>query len=96
MAGYPVHRSANPWRGHRLLRRANIQPSATTGHSVHNAEYLLLGWTLCDYACSLITSTSGRLQDAGGTAYWTSPSCHVIFRVPGLGLGLEHHVAERA
>src|SRR6266478_4597034 len=31
MAGYPVHRPANPWHGHRLLRRANIQPSATTG-----------------------------------------------------------------
>jgi hypothetical protein len=42
MAGYPVHRPANPWHGHRLLRRANIQPSATTGHSVHNAEYGLL------------------------------------------------------
>ena len=38
MAGYPVHRPANPWHGHRLLRRANIQSSATTGHSVHNAD----------------------------------------------------------
>ena len=35
MAGYPVHRPANPWHGHRLLRRANIQPSVITGHSVH-------------------------------------------------------------
>jgi hypothetical protein len=24
MSGYPVHRSANPWHGHRPLRRANI------------------------------------------------------------------------
>jgi hypothetical protein len=38
MAGYPVHRPASPWHGHRLLRRANIQPSATTGHPVHNAD----------------------------------------------------------
>jgi hypothetical protein len=38
MAGYPVHRPANPWHGHRLLRRANVQPSATTGHSVHDAD----------------------------------------------------------
>jgi hypothetical protein len=49
MAGYPVHRPANPWHGHRLLRRANIQPSATTGHSVHNAESARLTLVLAEY-----------------------------------------------
>jgi hypothetical protein len=43
MAGYPVHRSANPWHGHRPLRRANIHPSVTIGHSVHNADSGALG-----------------------------------------------------
>src|SRR6185437_16933752 len=32
--------------GHRLLRRANIQPSATTGHSAHNADSALT-WLTC-------------------------------------------------
>ena len=50
MAGYPVHRPANPWHGLRLLRRANIQPNATTGHSAHNADSVSLAtacrWTV--------------------------------------------------
>ena len=41
MAGYPVHLPANPWHGHRMLRRANMQPSATSGHSVRNADFAL-------------------------------------------------------
>ena len=74
MAGYPVHPPTSPWHGRRLLRRANIQPSTITGHSVHNAESLPLQPSrvrLCDECrstilvarrvCSTVIEASGAL-----------------------------------
>jgi hypothetical protein len=67
MAGYPVHRSANPWHGHRPLRRANIHPSVTIGHSVHNADYeLLMAADNSSVARCRIANSVHQMHEASG------------------------------